>query len=100
MGSAISTEIESKTINDENERRQREQLELIFKLADARLDTLQRELEETFLDRESATKGSFPGKRALRFERRVVVDAESKVCAASHDDVVTLTAQHLLTRST
>ncbi|OAL44808.1 hypothetical protein IQ07DRAFT_521398 [Pyrenochaeta sp. DS3sAY3a] len=79
MGSAISTVIESKTTNDENERRQREQLELIFKLADARLDTMQRELEQTFLDRETTIKRSVPGRRALRFERRIAVDAETTV---------------------
>ncbi|KAF5962227.1 hypothetical protein FBULB1_14398 [Fusarium bulbicola] len=50
-----------------------------MKLADARLDTFQRELEQMFLDRESATRTSVPGKRALRFERHFAVDAESIV---------------------
>ncbi|KAF5240748.1 hypothetical protein FANTH_9417 [Fusarium anthophilum] len=77
MGNSISALIEPNAVDDENERKKKEQLELMMKLADARLDTYQRELEQMFLDRESATRTSVPGKRALRFERHFAVDAES-----------------------
>ncbi|KAF5642404.1 uncharacterized protein FTJAE_3561 [Fusarium tjaetaba] len=77
MGNAISALIESNQADDENERKKKEQLELLMKLADARLDTFQHELEQMFLDRESAMHTRVPGRRALRFERRFVVDAES-----------------------
>ncbi|KAI0193880.1 hypothetical protein F4808DRAFT_441727 [Astrocystis sublimbata] len=75
MGAAISTVIHQLLeATDADASIKREQLELMLKLADARLDTFQAELEKTFLDRESA---SVPGRRALRFERHVNVDAES-----------------------
>ncbi|KAK1589755.1 uncharacterized protein LY79DRAFT_608563 [Colletotrichum navitas] len=77
MGNALSALIAPNEAADENERKKKEQLELMMKLADARLDTFQGELEKMFLDRESAMKTSVPGKRALRFERHVAVDAES-----------------------
>ncbi|GKT42261.1 uncharacterized protein ColSpa_02442 [Colletotrichum spaethianum] len=77
MGNAISALIAPNEAADENERKKKEQLELMMKLADARLDTFQGELEKMFLDRESAMKTSVPGRRALRFERHVAVDAES-----------------------
>ncbi|KAF5563896.1 hypothetical protein FPHYL_4922 [Fusarium phyllophilum] len=77
MGNSISALIEPNQADDENERKKKEQLELIMKLADARLDSFQSELQRMFLDRESAMKTNVPGKRALRFERRFVVDAES-----------------------
>ncbi|KAF5612477.1 hypothetical protein F25303_14379 [Fusarium sp. NRRL 25303] len=77
MGNAISALIEPNQADDENERKKKEQLELMMKLANARLDSFQSELERMFLDRESAMHTNVPGKRALRFERRFVVDAES-----------------------
>ncbi|KAM7191520.1 hypothetical protein V8F33_008871 [Rhypophila sp. PSN 637] len=57
----------------------KEQLELMMKLADSRLDTFNSELKTMFLDQESAAKTSIPGRRALRFERYVQVDAERTV---------------------
>lgn len=84
MGNAISALIAPNEAADENERKKKEQLELMMKLADARLDTFQGELEKMFLDRESAMKTSVPGKRALRFERHVAVDAESTVSVLPH----------------
>lgn len=57
----------------------KEQLDLMMKLADARLDTFEGEIKSMFLDRESAMKTSVPGKRALRFQRSVTVDCDSKV---------------------
>jgi len=57
----------------------KEQLELMIKLADARLDTFEAELKIIFLDKESAKKTSVPSHRALRFERHVQVDTESTV---------------------
>ena len=56
MGNAISALIAPNEAADENERKKKEQLELMMKLADARLDTFQGELERMFLDRESAIK--------------------------------------------
>ena len=69
----------------------REQLEVLLKLADARLDAYQSELESMFVDNASqysirlpvelrltsasgAAKCSVPGKRALRFARYVGVN--------------------------
>ena len=40
------------------------------------------ELKTMFLDHESGMKTSVPGKRALRFERHVQVDTETKVFTA------------------
>ncbi|CVL03614.1 uncharacterized protein FMAN_15098 [Fusarium mangiferae] len=77
MGNTISALIEPNAADDGNERKKKEQLELMMKLADARLDSFQSELERMFLDRESAMHTTVPGRRALRFERRFVVDAES-----------------------
>ncbi|KAF4442073.1 hypothetical protein FACUT_2296 [Fusarium acutatum] len=77
MGHAISSLIAPNQADDENERKKKEQLELMMKLADARLDSFQSELERMFLDRESAMNTNVPGKRALRFERHFAVDAES-----------------------
>jgi hypothetical protein len=79
MGNTISALIEPNAADDENDRKKKEQLELLMKLADARLDTFQHELEQMFLERESAMHTRVPGRRALRFERRFVVDAESTV---------------------
>lgn len=97
MGNALSALIAPNEAADENERKKKEQLELMMKLADARLDTFQGELEKMFLDRESAMKTSVPGKRALRFERHVAVDAESTVSVAvSHIHKWTLITYHVI----
>ena len=76
VASAISNALDN---SKEEEAKQKEQLELMMKLADARLDTFEGELKNMFLDREAAMKTSVPGRRALRFERHVEVDTESKV---------------------
>ncbi|KAK3316021.1 hypothetical protein B0H66DRAFT_640921 [Apodospora peruviana] len=73
MGTAMSALL----TNDEKEAKAKEQLELMMRLADARLDTFEAELNRMFLDKDSAKKTSVPGRRALRFERHVQVDAES-----------------------
>ena len=79
MGAAASAISNSLDNSKENEAKQKEQLELMMKLADARLDTFEGELKEMFLNRESAMKTSVPGRRALRFERHVQVDTETTV---------------------
>ena len=79
MGQIASTVSNALDTSKENEAKQKEQLELMMKLADARLDTFEGELKEMFLNRESAMKTSVPGKRALRFERHVSVDTETTV---------------------
>ncbi|KAL0932513.1 uncharacterized protein CTRU02_211476 [Colletotrichum truncatum] len=73
VASAIANALDN---SKEEEAKAKEQLELMMKLADARLDTFEAGLEKMFLDHESAMKTSVPGKRALRFERHVQVDAE------------------------
>ncbi|KAI1263615.1 hypothetical protein F5Y18DRAFT_393563 [Xylariaceae sp. FL1019] len=73
MGNTISMDNSA-----EKEAKAREQLEMMMKLADARLDTFEQELTSMFLDSEGAAKRSVPGKRALRFERSVRVDASSE----------------------
>lgn len=80
MGQAASVLSNKLDNSKDNEAKEKEQLELMMKLADARLDTFEAELKEMFLNRESAMKTSVPGKRALRFERHVEVDAETTVC--------------------
>ena len=80
VASAISNALDT---SKENEAKAKEQLELMMKLADARLDTFEGELKTMFLDRESAMKTSVPGKRALRFERHVQVDTETAVSLLS-----------------
>ena len=80
MGQAASAISNTLDNSKENEAKQKEQLELMMKLADARLDTFEGELKEMFLNRDSAMKTSVPGKRALRFERHVQVDTETTVC--------------------
>jgi hypothetical protein len=80
MASAISNALDT---SKENEAKAKEQLELMMKLADARLDTFEAELKQMFLDHESAMKTSVPGKRALRFERHVAVDTETTVCTTA-----------------
>lgn len=69
--------------DDKKEDKVKEQLELMMKLADSRLDTFESELKTMFLDQESAAKTSIPGRRALRFERHVQVDAERTVSLLS-----------------
>ena len=65
--------------SDAEAAKKKEQLDLMMKLADARLDTFQEKLNRMFLDHDSAMKTSVPGRRALRFERSVHVDAEQHV---------------------
>ncbi|KAI1808693.1 hypothetical protein F4811DRAFT_569486 [Daldinia bambusicola] len=77
MGQAASAVANALDHSKEDEMKAKEQLELMMKLADARLDTFEAELNKMFLDHESAMKTSVPGKRALRFERHVQVDTES-----------------------
>ena len=80
MGAAASAISNMLDTSDKDEAKKKEQLELMMKLADARLDTFEADLNKMFLDRESTMKTSVPGKRALRFERHVAVDSETKVC--------------------
>ncbi|KAK0728876.1 hypothetical protein B0T26DRAFT_800517 [Lasiosphaeria miniovina] len=77
MGAAVSAIANALDNSKEKEAQAKEQLELMMKLADARLDTFESELKTMFLDRESAQKTSVPGRRALRFERHVQVDTET-----------------------
>ncbi|KAJ6491049.1 hypothetical protein C8R45DRAFT_1138064 [Mycena sanguinolenta] len=74
MGNMVSEVVKQIDRADEKERIAKEQLEMLMKLADARLDTFEEQLNRMFLDKESASKMSVPGKRALRFERSVRVD--------------------------
>ena len=82
MGAAASAVANELDHSKEDEAKAKEQLELMMKLADARLDTFEGELKTMFLDHESGMKTSVPGKRALRFERHVQVDTETKVFTA------------------
>ncbi|PPQ70385.1 hypothetical protein CVT26_013850 [Gymnopilus dilepis] len=79
MGNAVSDMIKTVDRADEKEKVAKEQLELLMKLADARLDTFEEKLNRMFIDKESASKMSVPGKRALRFERSVRVDTGAQV---------------------
>jgi hypothetical protein len=79
MGAAASAIAGALNTSDKEESKAKEQLELMMKLADSRLDTFQAKLNTMFLDRESTMKTSVPGKRALRFERHVKVDTETAV---------------------
>ncbi|KAL0063531.1 hypothetical protein AAF712_009529 [Marasmius tenuissimus] len=74
MGNVVSDIVKTVDRADEKESRAKEQLEMLMKLADARLDTFEEQLNRMFLDSASAAKLSVPGKRALRFERSVRVD--------------------------
>ena len=65
----------------ERDSRAREQLDILTKLADARLDTFEAELKSIFLNQESVPKRSVPEKQALRFERSIRVDTSSEVTA-------------------
>ncbi|KAK6535460.1 hypothetical protein TWF694_001917 [Orbilia ellipsospora] len=78
MGQVASTVANALDNSKEKEAQSREQLELMMKLADARLDTFEAKLKTMFLDKESSQKTSVPGKRALRFERHCQVDTETK----------------------
>lgn len=73
MGQAASAIANALDHSKEDEMKAKEQLELMMKLADARLDTFEGELKSMFLDHESGMK------RALRFERHIQVDTESTV---------------------
>jgi hypothetical protein len=79
MGAAASTVAAQLDNSKDKEAQAKDQLELMVKLADARLDTFEAKLKTVVLDRESAMKTSVPGKRALRFERHVKVDTETVV---------------------
>jgi hypothetical protein len=79
MGAAASAIAIALNTSDKEESKSKEQLELMMKLADARLDTFQAKLNTMFLDRECTMKTSVPGNRALRFERHVKVDTETAV---------------------
>ena len=85
MGAVASALANALDTSKEDEAKAKEQLELMMKLADARLDTFEGELKSMFLDHESAMKTSVPGKRALRFERHVQVDVEKAVLTAIHE---------------
>ncbi|KAL8925066.1 MAG: hypothetical protein Q9208_003750 [Pyrenodesmia sp. 3 TL-2023] len=74
MGQVVSDMVKTIDGADKKEGAAKEQLELLMKLADARLDTFEAKLNNMFLDHDSAMKTSVPGKRALRFERSVRVD--------------------------
>ncbi|KAJ6587865.1 hypothetical protein B0H19DRAFT_1247598 [Mycena capillaripes] len=65
MGNTVSGTIKGIDGGEAKEKIATEQLELLMKLADARLDTFEEELNRMFLDKEC----NVPGKRALRFER-------------------------------
>ncbi|KAJ5609427.1 hypothetical protein N7528_009994 [Penicillium herquei] len=80
MGNQLSVLIEKKAQEPEGAK-VREQLDILMKLADARLDTFESELTTMFLDNESTAKRSVPGKRALRFERSVRVN-----CSETYGD--------------
>ncbi|KAJ6022156.1 hypothetical protein N7540_007660 [Penicillium herquei] len=77
MGNQLSVLIEKKA-QEPDGAKVREQLDILMKLADARLDTFESELTAMFLDNESTAKRSVPGKRALRFERSVRVNCSEK----------------------
>lgn len=79
MGNTVSDIVKSVDRADEKESIAKEQLEMMMKLADARLDTFESEIKSMFLDKDSSSKTSVPGKRALRFERSVRVDTGSEV---------------------
>jgi hypothetical protein len=87
MGAAASAIADGLNTSNKEEAKAKEQLELMMKLADARLDTFQSKLNTMFLDRESTMKTSVPGKRALRFERHVKVDTETAPAKGVEDAV-------------
>ncbi|MCJ1287755.1 hypothetical protein MMC26_007107 [Xylographa opegraphella] len=77
MGQIASAVAGALDNSKEKEAQAKEQLELMMKLADARLDTFEAKLKTMFLDRDSSMKTSVPGRRALRFERHVRVDTHT-----------------------
>ncbi|MCJ1354385.1 MAG: hypothetical protein MMC33_004373 [Icmadophila ericetorum] len=77
MGQIASSIAGALDNSKEKEAQAKEQLELMMKLADARLDTFEGELKTMFLDRESAMKTSVPGRRALRYDRYCRVDTHT-----------------------
>ena len=79
MGQIASSVANMLDNSKEKEAQAKEQLELMMKLADARLDTFQAKLTTMFLDKDSTQKTSVPGNWALRFERHVAVDTETTV---------------------
>jgi hypothetical protein len=99
MGNVVSDIVKNIDKAGEKEQAAKEQLEMLMKLADARLDTFQERLNRMFLDQDcmfvgktwkvkyvlillllsAAAKMSVPGKRALRFERSVRVDTGAEV---------------------
>ena len=52
MGNAVSDMIKTVDKADEKEKIAKEQLELLMKLADARLDTFEEKLNRMFIDKE------------------------------------------------
>ncbi len=94
MGAVASAVANALDNSKEKEAQAKEQLELLMKLADARLDTFESELKTMFLDKDSASKTSVPGRRALRFDRHVMVDTEQEVgslsCLAFLKNLLTL----------
>ncbi|KAJ4179363.1 hypothetical protein NW767_014647 [Fusarium falciforme] len=78
MGNTVSNIVKSVNRADEKENIAKEQLEMMMKVADARLDTFESEIKNMFLDKDSSSKTSVPGKRALRFKRSVRVDTGSE----------------------
>lgn len=73
----------------------REQLDVLVKLAHARLDGFQSQLEIMFLDREGTMKRTVPGRRALRFERHVGLNVGEK----QEDGTLTLDAERVIKQS-
>jgi hypothetical protein len=74
----------------------REQVDVLTKLADARLDAYQNKLEMQFLDNDGTAKRSVPGKRALRFSRYIGLDVGKKdVYVQSEAEASTKVAPYL-----
>lgn len=79
MGAAASAIADALDNSKEKEVQANEQLEMMMKLADVRLNTFKAKRKAMFLDRESTMKISVPGRRALRFECHVRVDTETEI---------------------
>lgn len=83
MGQAASraTSAAATILNNEGEEpKAKELMELMMKLADARLDSFENKMNEMFLSQASSQRTSALGRRAVRFERRILFDAETVVC--------------------
>ncbi|VDB86092.1 unnamed protein product [Peniophora sp. CBMAI 1063] len=78
MGASASALVNPTAPEAVSDPKLREQLDVLLKLTDARLDAYQKELEMMFVDGDSAAKRTVPGKRALRFSRYVGVDVGNK----------------------